>query len=70
MGYVISKEAYDEFVSYIKAYEPYPLSVLDDLMLDDNRYDDLRYSSTMALKVLLDAGYSEDEVNPWKKHAS
>lgn len=49
----------------VKEIEPYPLSILD-YCIDNNKIDDSRYAATMALKRLLEAGYSEDEVNPWK----
>lgn len=68
MASTISKEAAAEFISYIREHEPYPVSILDDLMFDDNRYDDRRLSATIAMKVLLDSGFTEEEVNPWKKN--
>lgn len=69
MASAMSKETAKIFIQYVKENEPYPLSVLDDLMFDDKRFDDGRVLATEILKKLLDAGYSEDEVNPWKdKH--
>lgn len=54
------------FKRFLNDVEPYPISVLDDLMLDDKRYDHWRVFATYVLKHMLDAGFSEDEVNPWK----
>ena len=67
MASVISKETADEFINFIKEYEPYPLNIWDSFILDGKQYDDARLTATQALKCLLNAGYSEDEVNPWKK---
>lgn len=67
MAYAISSETADFFKSFLKEHEPYPVSVFDNLMFDDNRFDDERLQATMALICLLKAGYHEEEVNPWKK---
>lgn len=68
MGSSIRKEYSDFFISVVKDNEPYPVEILRNLAFDDTRYNgDKRFAATIALKSLLDAGYSEDEVNPWKK---
>lgn len=66
MASAISSDTLDFFREILQMCEPYPLSVLDDMMLDDKRFDERRLGATEALKCLIDAGYSEDEVNPWK----
>ena len=66
MASAMSKETAEEFIDFIKEHEPYPLSVWNSFVLDGKEYDDARLTATQALKCLLDAGYSEAEVNPWK----
>ena len=52
---------------FLEKHEPYPVSLLDGMMFDDKRFDEERLKATMALICLLRAGFSENEVNPWKK---
>ena len=58
------------FKGIIERYEPYPIEKYENMALDERGYDnDMRYSATICLKALLDAGFTEEEVNPWKnKH--
>ena len=65
--FVISEDEVERNKEYIKRHQPYPISILDGLLFDDKRYTSDRILSTFILKQFLVAGYSEDEVNPWKK---
>ena len=67
MASTISNETAEVFKGFLKKHEPYSIAVFDTMMLDDNHFDDERIKATMALICLLKAGFSEDEVNPWKK---
>ena len=42
MASIISSSQVDSFRALIREIEPYPLEVLEDLMIDDNRYDENR----------------------------
>ena len=66
MGSIMSSETAEFFKQFIKDNQPYPITVLDDLMFDDNRFDEKRLDATFALECLLKAGFAEEEVNPWK----
>ena len=69
MASAMPKEMAEEFIDFLKDHEPYPSSIWNDFMFDDKRYEDDRLVATQVLECLLRAGYSEDEVNPWKnKH--
>ena len=69
MASVMSNENVEFFRHFLKGHEPYSISAFDDMMFDDKRFDEDRIKATMALICLLRAGFSEDEVNPWKnKH--
>ena len=57
----ISDEDIKDFRKAIAEYEPYPLSVLDELEFDDNRYDDNRIYATWAKKRLLECGIPIEE---------
>ena len=67
MDSVMSSETAEFFKRFIKDNQPYPITVLDDLMFDDNRFDEKRLDATFALECLLKAGFTEEEVNPWKE---
>ena len=58
MAQSISDEYIERYRKAIAEYEPYPLSVLDELMFDDDRFDDNRIYATWALKQLLENGIS------------
>ena len=44
----ISNTQAAKLMALIEEYEPYPFEVLDDLMIDDNRYDENRINATIA----------------------
>lgn len=67
MAFVISSEDAELFKRYLRETEPYPLQILDELMFDDKRYEEGRLLATSVLKLLLNAGYSQEDVNPWMK---
>lgn len=69
MASVTSQERIDHFKKIVKTYEPYSLDILDNLAFDDEEYNEnnMRFVATVCLKALIDTGFSEDEVNPWKK---
>ena len=67
MAYSMSDETAEFFKGILKEFEPYPTTVFDDMMFDDNRLDENHLDATMALICLLKAGYTEEEVNLWKK---
>ena len=56
MASIISSSQVDSFRALIREFEPYPLEVLEDLMIDDNRYDENRINATIAKKILIDCG--------------
>ena len=66
MAFVMSNENAEFFKEILKDHKPYSISVFDTMMFDDKRIDEDRLAATMALICLLRAGFSEDEVNPWK----
>ena len=66
MASVMSNADVEFFKHFLKEHEPYSVSVFDNMMFDDKRFDEDRLRATMALICLLKAGFSEDEVNPWK----
>lgn len=70
MASITRQEQIDAFREIVNSYEPYPLDLYNGLGFDDKRCpDDKRFAATISLKALLDLGFSEDEVNPWKnKH--
>ena len=64
---ITHQEQIDAFKKIVNSYEPYSLDLYNDLGFDDKRCpDDKRLAATISLKALLDMGFSEDEVNPWK----
>ena len=56
MASIISSSQVDSFRALIREFEPYSLEVLEDLMIDDNRYDENRINATIAKKMLIDCG--------------
>lgn len=66
MASVMSNEDAEFFKHFLEKHEPYSATVIDGMMFDDKRFDEERLKATMALICLLKAGFSEDEVNPWK----
>lgn len=61
------EDNYEFFKYFVRKYEPYSLDIFDNLTFDGkSRVGDKRYAATIGLKALLDAGFSEEEVNPWK----
>lgn len=52
----ISDENIKRFRDAIAKYEPYPLSVLNEIGFDDDTFDDNRVYATYALKRLLENG--------------
>lgn len=64
------QEQIDFFKRMVSEHEPYPIEVYRQMVsvLDgDSHEGDLRYGASMCLQALLDMGFTEDEVNPWKK---
>lgn len=66
----IKKETADFFISVLMEYEPYSIDILNNInSFGHNKYEgDKRFAATIALDALLKAGFSEDEVNPWKNN--
>ena len=66
---ISQEERIERYREIVRKYEPYPLSVLENAALDDETYNESnkRYVATVCLDMLLSYGFSEDEVNPWKK---
>ncbi len=64
MASIISSSQVDSFRALIREIEPYPLEVLEDLMIDDNRYDENRINATIAKKMLIDCGIPLECENP------
>ena len=63
----IRQEMIDRFKSILSKYEPYPIDFYMNLPLDADGYEnDPRCAATTSLIALLEMGFSEDEVNPWK----
>ena len=56
MALIISSSQVDSFRALIREFEPYPLEVLENLMIDDDRYDENRINATIAKKMLIDCG--------------
>ena len=56
MAHIISSSQVDSFRALIREFEPYPLEVLENLMIDDDRYDENRINATIAKKMLIDCG--------------
>ena len=56
MASIISSSQVDSFRALIREIEPYPLEVLENLMIDDDRYDENRINATIAKKMLIDCG--------------
>ena len=66
------QEQVDFYKKVIREYEPYPFEEFQRIVsiLDGKGHeDDPRIEASFCLRALLDMGFSEDEVNPWKnKH--
>lgn len=56
MALNISSSQIDSLKAIIREFKPYPLEVLEDLMIDDKRYDENRINATIAKKMLLECG--------------
>ena len=70
MASVTRQEQIDAFKDMVKKYEPYPMDEFEEMTswLDGkSRKEDKRYAANLCLQALLGMGFSEDEVNPWKK---
>ena len=64
MALIISSSQVDSFRALIREFEPYPLEVLENLMIDDDRYDENRINATIAKKMLIDCGIPLECENP------
>ena len=56
------------FKEVVQTYEPYSPEEYGSMTMFDgeSHAGDPRYAANICLQALLDMGYSEDEVNPWK----
>ena len=61
------QEMIDSFLDTVRKYEPYPMEQFLTLCFDDDRFPDRhRLAASFSLYALLEMGFKEDEVNPWK----
>ncbi len=69
MAFIIKREDLDFCLRSVREAEPYPFEEYMKMAAfdGDSHLGDMRYVSSICLQALLDLGYSEQEVNPWKK---
>ena len=61
------KERVESFLETLRHYEPYPMELFRTMMFDDDRFPDSnRLAASISLYALLEMGFTEEEVNPWK----
>lgn len=64
----VKQEQIDFCMRTLKEAEPYPKEVYYNMTCfdGDSHIGDDRYAASICLQALLELGFSEDEVNPWK----
>lgn len=68
MALSISQEDLDFLKKTVENAEPYSEAEFEQMAYFDgeSHIGDQRYAATSALRVLLNLGFSESDVNPWK----
>ena len=68
----VRQEDFDFLMEAVVEYEPYPLDVYNEMSSYDDEpshVGDFRYAASIYLQALMNMGFLEDEVSPWKnKH--
>lgn len=64
MALTITNELISRYRELISKYEPYPLSILENIGFDNDGYDEKRVLATIAKKRLFECGIQLEDEKP------